>query len=293
VGTEGAFYRVDAPADDSVIVDRRATDLEVEMKSPLPSITALAVVALAVMGAPLSAQTRDDVQIAIERTDDLITRAQDVVSGSDNQQAQSELAAAISVQVNAKTEFAATHYLVALDLTRRARLHADRAIALVSGLPDPDRVLVQLERTRELLDRARGRIEECDLDRARAMLRAALEMQGRAEASARDGRYLAALQLTMSARERALRALRICNLDDNLRDAAERALTRTDEIISRARDLVSEHDSDPARRALDRAVEMEGEAWAQFRADHLEASLRLTQSARTFAHRAIRLAGAR
>jgi hypothetical protein len=246
-----------------------------------------------VIGGPVSAQTRDDVQIAIERTDDLIARAQDVVSGSDNQQAQFELAAAIRVQANAKTEFAATHYLLALDLTRRARLHADRAIALVSGLPDPDRVLVQIERTRELLDRARGRIEECDLDRTRAMLRAALEMQVHAEASALDGRYLAALQLTMSARERALRALRLCNLEDNLRDAAERGLTRTDELISRARELVSEHDSDQARHALNRAIEVEAEAWAQFHADHLEASLRLTQSARTFAHRAIRLAGAR
>jgi hypothetical protein len=215
------------------------------------------------------------------------------VSGSDNQQAQVELAEAIRVQANAKTEFAAAHYLLALNLTRRARLHADKAIALVRGLPDPDRVLVQLERTRELLDRARERIEECDLDRARAMLRAAFEMQLRAEASAPEGRYLAALQLTMSARERALRALRLCNLQDNLHDAAERALTRTDELISRARDMVAEHHSDQARQALNRAIELEAEAWTQFRADHLEASLRLTQSARTFAHRAIRLAGAR
>jgi hypothetical protein len=163
----------------------------------------------------------------------------------------------------------------------------------VSGLPDPDRVLTQLERTRELLDRVRDRIEECDLDRARAMLRAALEMQVRAEAAARDGRYLAALQLTMSARERALRALRLCKLEDKLHDEAERALMRTDELISRARDRVSERESDQARQALNRAVELQAEAWVQFRAEHLEGGLRLTQSARTFAHRAIRLAGAR
>jgi hypothetical protein len=263
------------------------------MKSPLRNFAALAVIALIAIARPVSAQSRDEVSSAIERTDDLIARAQSVVGTSDNAQAQSELAAAIRIQADARTEFAASHLVLALDLTRRARLHADKAIALVSGLPDPDRVLVQLERTRELLDRARERIEECNLDRARAMLRAALEMQARAETSARDGRYLAALQLTMSARERALRALRMCNLEDNLHDAAERALTRTDELISRARDVVSEHDSDRARQALNRAVELEAEAWVQFRADRLEASLRLTQSARSFAHRAIRLAGAR
>jgi hypothetical protein len=274
-------------------VDRKVPDLEEAMKSPLVKFAVLTLLALVAIGSPASAQTRDDVQVALDRTDDLIARAQEVVSAVDNAQAGIELAAAVQLQTDAKAAFGAGSYRLALDLTMRARLRADRAVALVRGLPDPDRVLVQLERTRELLDRARDRIEECDIDRARALLRAAFEIQTRAEASARDGRYLAALQLTMSARERALRALRICNLEDNLREAAERALTRTDELISRARDAVADHENEAARQALGRAVEVQAEAWTQFRADHLEASLRLTQSARTFAHRAIRLAGAR
>jgi hypothetical protein len=85
----------------------------------------------------------------------------------------------------------------------------------------------------------------------------------------------------------------MCNLEDNLREAAERGLTRTDEIISRARDLLQDRDNERARQALERAIEVQAEAWVQFRADHFETSLRLTQSARTFAHRAIRLAGTR
>jgi tetratricopeptide (TPR) repeat protein len=264
------------------------------MKSPRPFVTMLAaLVATVALVAPSFAQTREEAQFALERTDDLIARAQEVVGGSDNPQAADELALAVSIQANARGAFDAGRYGAAIDITRRARLHADRAIALVRGLPDPDRVLAQLERTRELLDRARERIEECDVERARALLRAAVEMQVRAEASARDGRYLAALQLTLSARERAHRALRLCNLEDNLREAAERALQRTDEVIGRARDLLQERDVERARQALERAVELQAEAWVQFRAEHFEASLRLTQSARTFAHRAIRIAGAR
>ena len=255
-------------------------------------MTLLAVV-LAGNAVPGLAQTHDDVLVAIERTDDVIARAQDIDGASDNREAQGELTLAVDLQANARVEYTAGHDLRALDLTRRARLHAEKAIALINGLPDPDRVLVQLERTRELLDRTRERLADCDIDRARAMLRAALEMQVRAEGASQEGRYLAALRLTMSARERALRALRLCNLEDNLHDAAERALARTDELIAHARDLVAEHGSDPARAALNRAVELETEATAQFRADHLEASLKLTQSARTFAHRAIRLTGAR
>ncbi|HKQ98092.1 MAG TPA: hypothetical protein VJV75_09480 [Candidatus Polarisedimenticolia bacterium] len=263
------------------------------MKFPLVRIALLAMLALVTVGGPAAAQTRDDVQAALDRTDELISRAQDVVTGAGNAQADAELAAAIQLQTDARAAFVSANFRLSLDLTMRARLRADRAIALVRNLPDPDRVLVQLERTRELLDRARERIEECGHDRARAMLRAAFEIQLRAEASAKEGRYLAALQLTMSARERALRAMRLCNVEENLRESAERALNRTDELITRAKDLVADHGNEQARRALERAVDLQGEAWVQFRAEHYDSALRLTQSARTFAHRAIRLAGGR
>jgi hypothetical protein len=42
---------------------------------------------------------------------------------------------------------------------------------------------------------------------------------------------------------------------------------------------------------LARAIETQERAYREFRAERHEASLRLTQSARTLAHRAIRLAG--
>jgi hypothetical protein len=226
-------------------------------------------------------------------TDELIARAQAVVLGTNNAQAQLELDAATRLQTQAKTEFAAGHFLMAYDLTSRARTRAGAAIALVRGLPDPDRVLAQLERTGDMLDRTKEHTEECDNERARAVLRAAFDMQARAQAAATEGRYLAALQLTMSARERALRALRLCNQEDNLHDAAERALSRTDEILSHAKDTVADRTGDAARQALDRAVASQNEAWVQFRAEHDEASLNLTQLARTSARRALRLAGGR
>jgi hypothetical protein len=122
-------------------------------------------------------------------------------------------------------------------------------------------------------------------------MRVAIAMQKRAEAAVGESRYLAALQLTMSARERALRALRLCNLEENLQDAAERALRRTDQVISRAHDIVADRGTERAREMLTRAEGVENEAHAQFRAEHYAASLRMTQSARTLAYRAIRLSG--
>ncbi len=234
---------------------------------------------------------QDRVQAELDMTDRRIEQANSVVSGTDDDRARLELGAAIDVQARARSAFGGSQYGFSLRLTLEARGHADRAIAIVRGLPDPDRVRAQIERTREMLDRARERIEECNNDRARAMLASALAMQVRSEEAADAGRYLAALQLTMSARERTLRALRLCNMQENLRESAERALHRTDDLLTRVQEQVAEHGTDAARAALGRAQQLEDQAWSEFRADHFDAALRLTQTARALAYRALRLAG--
>ena len=227
--------------------------------------------------------TPERVQYALDRTDDRIELAQTVVASVDNPLAQVELDAAIRLQADARVAFGSGQLRLAMDLTLRARARADRAISLVKGLPDPDRVLAQLERTRELIESTRDRIEECDNPRARALLRVAVEMQGRAEAAFRESRYLAALQLTLGARDRVHRALRLCRVEDTLENSAERALARTDEILAQS-------SSEAARAALARAVSLQGEAYVEFRAQHFQVSIRLTMSARSFAYRALRLA---
>jgi hypothetical protein len=254
----------------------------------------ITLAALWLLPAPLRAQdlSRDRVQLAIDITDRRIEQAEALVAGSDNDQARVELDLANSIQVEARRAFSNSQMALALRLTGEARVHADRAIAIVKG-PNPDGVQAQLERTREILERANEQVQECDDPRARAMIRAAGEMQVRAEAAAREGRFLAALQLTMAARERGLRALRLCNLEENLDDAAERALRRTDDQISRAQDVVGDGSSELARLSLRRAIELEDRAWREFREEHFGAALRLTQAARAQAHRAIRLASER
>lgn len=263
------------------------------MKPRLPALVrALTLLVTLALPAAALAQdhTPDRVQAALDLTDQRIERAQMLLAGSDHDRARSEVDLAVSLQAQARTAFGNSQLGLSMRLTLEARTHADRAIAMLRG-PNPDGVAAQLERTREMLERARDRVEECEQPRARTMIRAAFEMQARAELAAREGRYLAALQLTMSARERALRALRLCRLEENLEESAERALQRTDQLIDRARERVEESGIEAAAQALGRAVELEGRAWTEFRAGRFEASLRLTQSARAFAHRAVRLAG--
>jgi len=232
----------------------------------------------------------DRAQSEIDRTEQRIQRAQSVVAGTNNVAAQAEVDRAVQLQAGARTALAQGHPRIAIDLTLRARAAADRGIAIINGLPDPDRVLSQLERTREMLDRARSRIEECNQDRPRALLNAAMDMQRRAEDAAHGGHYLAALQLTMGARERVLRALRQCNVADDDQDGADRGLRQTDEVIQRAQERLGSNPPGRARELLARAVETQARAQQEIRDQHFDAGLRLTLAARGFAFRAMRVA---
>jgi hypothetical protein len=233
---------------------------------------------------------RDRVQAAIELTDRRIEQAEALITGTDNARARAEYDQAVSIQGEAKRAFGNSQLAFASRLTLEARRHAERAIATVRG-PNPDGVLAQLERTRDLLDRARDRVEECEIVRARAMMKSALDMQARAESAAQESRFLAALQLTVGARERAHRALRLCDAEEDLQASAERALRRTDDVLRAAQDAVADGTSDAASAAFRRAADVQDRAWREYRAERWEASLRLTLSARAFGHRALRLAG--
>src|ERR1043166_9954758 len=107
----------------------------------LPMILALVVGALAAQ--PARAQLTLDpqrVQDAIDVTDRRIQQARDLLAGAPNPQAAAEVEQAVSLQAIAKQNFARGFYGAAARATFDARTHADRAIAILKGLPDPVRV---------------------------------------------------------------------------------------------------------------------------------------------------------
>lgn len=228
------------------------------------------------------------VQDALDQTDRRIALAETLVGENPNPNAQAELTAAHDLQARARSAFAANQLLLAGGATMQAREHADRAIAIVRNLPDPDRVQSQVERTQDVLDRARERLDGCDEPRARALLKVAMAMQERAQGAMAESRYLAALQLTTSAREKVQRAMRLCNLDESLADAAARALSRTDDVIGRSAELVGTDGSQASRDLLARAQTLQAQAHSEARLERYESALRLTLGARALAQRAAR-----
>jgi hypothetical protein len=234
---------------------------------------------------PDPARLRDEIDI----TDRRIQQAQELLTGAPNLNAQAEVDQAVALQSLAKEAYAQARYAAAGRATFDARLHADRAVAILRGLPDPGRVRDQLDRTHEILDRARDRLSHCDNSGARELLRIAIDMQGRADASFGETRYLAALQLTMSARERGLRALQLCNAGESLDETVASALQRTDDMLSRVHEHVDPSDHERARQLLANADNQQSRAKTEAQAGRPGVALRFTRMAREQAQRAERL----
>ncbi len=257
----------------------------------------LAMLLLVVLGAcvamPVSAQLPPPpdgsrLRDALDVTDRRIQLAKDLLATAPNAAAAAEIDHAVALQAIAKDAFAQGRFAAAGRATFDARIHADRAIAMLRGLPDPGRVQEQLGRTRELLDRARDRLAHCELPAAREMLRTALDMQGRAEQAYGETRYLAALQLTMSARERALRAQQLCNAGESFDETVGNALQRTDAILARAHEVLDAGGSERARSLLANADSLQGRAKTEERAGRPRMALRFTRMAREQAERSMR-----
>jgi hypothetical protein len=285
---------------DEVLACEEEWGLALRKEVPVRIRRLLVLLAVAgVAAGPLTAlaqeRVADQASAVLDATDRRIEQGAASLSGAADSQARGELDAARAVQARARSAFGAARYALAFRLTLEAQRRANRAVALAGGLPDPDRVRTQLERSREMLDLASERIQGCGDARARAMLQVATEMEDRAESAERSGRNLGALQLSMAARERGQRALRLCRMAEDPPDATRRALRRTDQVLSRARDVLSSGAvgrpvPGQAPGSLTRAEGLQDEANRQLRAGRNQSALKLTLAARALAHRAVRIA---
>ncbi len=267
------------------------------MKRTLLAIALMTAAAMplgaAAAHAQLSPELRARVDDAIRLTDSRITDAQDHLASCQQQDAASNLQFALSLQSQAKQRFTTAtvdmDLRIALDLTGRARYRAENAMRLARCCLEHDRIVAQLERTRGQIERARERAENCGNDQARALLRAAADQQRQAEVALSEGRCLIGLQFSLSARDKALRALRLCGFDERIEDRVQQFLYETDNRIERARATVQENPNDRAQQAMDTATELQSRAYGQYRDGRFEASMRLSRSARDAAERAQRL----
>lgn len=225
------------------------------------------------------AQIGSDVLAALDRTDQIIARAEAVLASSPNQLALDYLDQARQFQARARSAYTASLFADALRLTDAARRRAFAAIQLAQQAGSSDFLQFQIDRTDAFLDRIAPFLSDCPNEPAARLFTTALDLQRQAKSALQLGRPRVALSMTTDARGRATRALRLAEAScGETSDRAQRAVERTDQLIDDSAWL-SESGA-KAARAYDAAVDVERRARHQLDIGRYPDALDLTLRAR-------------
>ena len=259
----------------------------------MKTATRLAVLVLLILplGLPAAmAQGPGDVNLQreLERTDEILRKASELVGAANNAQAAELLASALEIQEQAHVAFRNGFNDVARIRTMTARGLANRILAL---LLDPeeraDRVEQELQHTDDMLAKARDFLGPQSPDMSRTLLEGALKHQSQAWELFRAGNHRPALRMTYQARE----MLNKLRLQTEEFDPArlEEEFRRAEELVARAMEAAQSGTSrvvqlaDQASELLRRAHEFVSDGRYLAARNHLSQAQRL-------AHRALRLA---
>ncbi|MBD3402150.1 hypothetical protein GF420_04590 [candidate division GN15 bacterium] len=158
-----------------------------------------------------------------------------------------------------------------------------------------DRLLRELERTDQTLERVAEYVRQANVPLAELALERAVEFQQSARDAFRDERFLVAWTLTRQARERAKVALNLSRQNEQYEGAVVRRLERAEELLNRLRELYGPTADENARRLYDSIRDNLERAWEFYRARQYKPALKLADQVEQAARKlmlAARLGGA-
>lgn len=237
-----------------------------------------------------SGQSRDQITGDLEGTDRIIERADEVVKETGSEIGLSYLEHAREVQARAWEAYRGERYGMSRKLTFAAREQAMKAIGAVQ-VSDYNSATVgrQIERTDDVLKRARDKAGRTGSQKAVSLLESAIKTQIEAKEFFRGNRLRIALKATLKARESAARAVDVAGSDRYNAYLVERELHRTDELIAKAVEMAEELGSNgPIHGILENAREMQSQAYLSFRSDNMRAAMNKTSRARDIARKALK-----
>jgi hypothetical protein len=224
----------------------------------------------------------------VERAERDLGRAAELAGDRPSPQVEHLLRESRGLIERGRVEYHEQHYEAALRLALSARRLVRQAVGLSGGDREMPRVLRELERTENLLERVGPVVRDAgDEDALRALERGE-SMQASAWTAYRDGNARLAHTQTREARglvNRARAAVRGPVNDE----AVRRALRESQNVLDRASELVREADDSQARALLGRAESHQERARRMVDDGRLRQALAEIRVARTIATRAIRL----
>lgn len=242
------------------------------------------------MGVDAMAQSVTDLanlERELENTEALIQRAAEMAHDASNAQAAELVKKAIEVQTQARQSFANSRFEMARILTTAARKLAAKAIGLMQN-PDArgDRVQAELERTDDLLGRAREHLDPSSPESAHTFLAAAHRQQEQAWQLYRASEIRPALRMTLQVREM-LRKL-AGRLGDINTDRLEALLKRTEDLVAQANDAALASGNPAALQLAGRATEMLNRAKEFLTQGQAQAAKRHLEQAGNLARKSMR-----
>lgn len=258
------------------------------MKQLLLNLLILVAGLLLVM-APVLGQSemlvRDRLMGELDRTDDILTRAREVVIATNSPQAKVIYDKAVTLQAQALEQFqlgpAGGHWNFSSKLTLQARLRAQEAIAAGRDSQQNETALLRrLERAQDLLDQARGAFGQADHSSLESLYLSAERNLERAWEFFRQQHFRAALKLTNQVERTAEKMLQTLNREVQRDLNYERQVENARQYLDHVRDQIIGCESPSALQLIDQAEQSLRQALQYESEGNREASLRALQQSR-------------
>ncbi len=259
------------------------------------TVLAILVIALSVGAQSDKNKTAELLRAELERTDQIIERAEPLVRGSENETAISTLDRARDNQARAREEFGKGNtvgYIAARKLTLVARGQVALALKLVGGTPggnteqQDDFVLRKLDQTTGLLDRALESLATVENRSLVALADAARSNLDKAWEFYRNQQYRPALKLAEQVERAAEKILTAATRGEQREQDFERLSANVAQLIDQARQQLADCDSETGRTLLAEAEQAFQLAQELHEKQRTPASIQALQRARELAMKA-------
>jgi hypothetical protein len=229
----------------------------------------------------------DSIEKELEKTNRVLERLAEKLDEDADTKARRMFEEAQELQRKAKNSFRSDNPRRALELTRRARQLATRALKLLTGRANRENTQQAIRLTDMLIAEAKEILERRDVQRLQRKIEQAEELQREARRRFERGNFERALNLTLKARRLLREALASVKQALNKREVRQ-ALVETDELLARLAGALEGSDSDVAAELFERARANQEKAWRDFNNNRLRAALAHTKLARRLARNALR-----
>jgi hypothetical protein len=230
----------------------------------------------------------DKVREEVRRTRDAEAEFGPIIARANDPRANELWKMAQTEQRTAEDHLAAGRYGYALKFTMAAREHGKAALAVVRGRVGIERVKKELDRTDALIEKARARLGQVADKRATEVLNKAVELQRQARQAFTENRPLAALRLTLAARDLLLRAWEAGRAGVTS-ELVEQALAENDGLISEWAGEIRASGNASAAKLLEQGIKHQETARELFGQQRLKPALAECHTARRLLKRAVEM----